>query len=112
VLVWATGSAAVANLALNFALIPAWGIFGSAWASIASQATYAVVLAAIACREPGFALPWKPLLAAGAVTGAFVLAWPALAPALAGLGTVAALAAGAALVGVPFAAAWWLTARK
>ncbi len=107
VLAWATGAAALANLALNFAFIPKWGIFGSAWASVASQAVYVLALAALAWRTAGHMLPWKALAWSCAVTLALAAAWPFAAPAFAGMGTLAALAAGAVLFGSAYAAAWW-----
>ena len=111
-LLWATSAAAVANLALNFALIPSWGIFGAAWASVASMAVYAVGLSVLAARVPGFVFPWRPVLAGAVLAGAFVLAWPALAPFSVGLPVVGVLAAGGVLLGVPFGAAWWMTVRR
>jgi O-antigen/teichoic acid export membrane protein len=40
-----TGSAAAVNLAANFLLIPTWGMFGAAWATVAAYA----VMAAMGC---------------------------------------------------------------
>lgn len=112
VLVWATGAAAAANVALNFAWIPAWGIFGSAWASLVSQGVYLLVLTGLASRLPGFALPWRAIAASGAVTLAVVLLWPFFGPQILALGVVPSLAVGAVALGLPYGAAWWLAARK
>ncbi len=46
-----------ANLALNFALIPRWGMYGAAWATIVAYAVEAVVMYGYAQRV--FALPYR-----------------------------------------------------
>ncbi len=72
---WSAGWSLVANLALNFALIPTFGYIGASWATVATE----LVLGAIAWfltarhigRVPVLRLSWRPLLA-GLVMGVCV----------------------------------------
>lgn len=112
VLVWATGAAALANLILNFVLIPRWGIFGSAWASIASQAVYVVVLAGLTLRQKGFVMPWRVMIATGIVTILCVVVGTKITAFLAVMSPVPALALGTVIFGIPYGMTWWWVARR
>jgi O-antigen/teichoic acid export membrane protein len=82
-----TAAAAATNVAANFALIPAFGILGAAWATVLSYAVMAGVGFAVSRRLYPLPLEWPRLIAvagvAGLVYAASLLAPQALGPALA-----------------------------
>ncbi|MDT0632970.1 lipopolysaccharide biosynthesis protein [Rubrivirga litoralis] len=88
------GGAAVLNLALNLALIPALGAAGAAWATLVAYAALAVVTARLGQRSTPVAYPWRALAVVVAlVAGLWALAqptaaWPTAAR-LAGRGGIA-----------------------
>jgi O-antigen/teichoic acid export membrane protein len=72
-----TGVAALLNLGLNAALIPRWGITGAAVSTLVTEGMRMLVALSFVAQE-GFRLTWlarfwRPLLAAGAMTGALLL---------------------------------------
>jgi O-antigen/teichoic acid export membrane protein len=94
-----TAWAAAAGIALNFLLIPPYGLIGAATATVATEGVR-MMLALAAVRKYGFQLTgisrlWKPLVAGGVMAAVLVLAAPSalvLAVALGALGYVASLA--------------------
>ena len=79
---WAVGGGAVANVALNVALIPRWGAWGAAWATLGAEAVVLVALGVLHLQTTG-ALPLAPTVrAAGAA--ALGVAAPVLAGTAAG----------------------------
>ncbi len=71
---------ALANVALNLALIPAYGIYGSAWATVATELLTMVLMLNTSLRAMGMRLSPSRLLrvalVAGAMTGVMTLARP------------------------------------
>lgn len=96
---WAILAGAVANVALNFLLIPPYGLVGAAVATLAAESTVCVGLSGLYFRATG-ELPLKPVLAALPVAAAAALpaalgahlGWPLLAS----VGLSVAAAAGVA----------------
>ena len=82
-----TAAAAATNLAANFALIPAFGILGAAWATVLSYAVMAGAGFVVSRRLYPLPLEWPRLFAvagaAGLVYAASLLAPSTLGPALA-----------------------------
>jgi len=82
-----TAAAAAANIGLNLALIPRFGMMGAAWATAAAYALMAALGAIISQRLYPIPLEWGRLvqlaLAAGLLYAASTLAPEALLPALA-----------------------------
>lgn len=72
---WAAGWSLLANLALNLALIPAFGYIGASWATVATEIVLGVVGWTLVARHIGqvavWRLSWRVLLA-GAVMGAAI----------------------------------------
>jgi O-antigen/teichoic acid export membrane protein len=83
--------AAVLNVALNIALIPAWGIRGSAYATLAANAVLAVGMALLAQRVYHIPYRWLQMGAAVALGGVLAVAGSALDVSL--LGAAALIAA-------------------
>jgi O-antigen/teichoic acid export membrane protein len=71
---------AVANVALNLVLIPSYGAYGSAWATVATEILTMVLMLGTALRSMRFRpSPWKgarTLALAAAMTGVTALAAP------------------------------------
>ena len=86
-LVVAMAVPAVANIALNIALIPAMGLIGAAWASALSFALGIVVSWGLGFRALPLPVPVRELARIGACTAAMVMAI-ALEPAWGGLAEV------------------------
>jgi len=82
-----TGAAAAVNLALNFALIPRYGMMGAAWATVAAYAVMAGLGGTLSQRL--YPIPFERarllaiVVAAAAVMALVPLAPPAMAPRLA-----------------------------
>lgn len=69
-----TAAAASLNIALNFALIPSFGIMGSAWATVAGYALMALLGAVISNRLYPIPVRWPRIAAAfGAAVACFLL---------------------------------------
>lgn len=92
---------AIANVALNIALIPSYGASGSAWATVATEGLTMALMLATALRRLGMRpAPWRLLKTAAlaaAMTGVMALAAP--------LGLVPALLLGGAVYGAGLLAA-------
>ena len=90
-----SGIGAAMNVVLNLLLIPPYGVYGSAWATVATELLTMVLMLGTSLHALRLRLvPWKLLrtaLLAAAMTGLMVLARP--------LGLVPAAAAGVALYG-------------
>jgi len=75
--VWVSGAAAIANVALNLALIPRYGVLGSAWATVAS---FVLGLGlSIGLRPPSLTMPvpwreWRNIAIATVAMAAAI--WP------------------------------------
>jgi O-antigen/teichoic acid export membrane protein len=73
---WAAGWSLVANLALNFALIPPFGYIGASWATVVTELVLGAVGWHLTARHIGrvkvLRLSWRPLLA-GLVMGVCVV---------------------------------------
>ncbi len=69
-------AAAVANLLLNIALIPAYGVHGAAWATLLTWSAYLAVCWIVADREHRLPIPVAPY---GALLGAMVAVYAAAA---------------------------------
>ena len=82
-----TGAAAAVNLALNFALIPRYGMMGAAWATVAAYAVMAGLGGTLSQRL--YPIPFERarllaiVVAAAAVVALVTLAPPAMVPRLA-----------------------------
>ena len=75
-----TAGAAAVNIALNFALVPRWGMMGSAWATVAGYGVMAVLGFVFSHRLYPIPFEWTRLslvAAAAAVTAALARAAPA-----------------------------------
>ena len=90
-----TGTAAGLNLVLNFALVPRWGMAGAAVATTITEA-FRLVLASVAARPLGFALPPLTRLVRPVVPALVMAAvlWP--------------LRSAGLLIAIPGGAAAWL----
>lgn len=97
-----TAAAASLNIVLNFALIPSFGIMGSAWATVAGYAVMALLGAAISNRLYPIPVRWPRITAAFGAGIACFAAGALLGPGLPG----AAARAGLALA---FAVFVWFT---
>jgi O-antigen/teichoic acid export membrane protein len=99
-----SGAAAIVNLALNLILIPAMGLVGAAWATVAASALALTLSIALGRRHLALPLPWADLarlaLATLVMAGAV---WP-----LRDMGGLAALGLQVATGGLAFAATAWL----
>lgn len=72
-LLWAVGMAALANIALNFALVPFYGYAAAAWVTLASYVVYLALVTILGERLMHWDFPWMMLLqvcGASAVMGA------------------------------------------
>jgi O-antigen/teichoic acid export membrane protein len=99
-----SAAAAVVNLALNLVLIPAHGIAGAAWATVAASALALTLSIALGRRRLALPLPWADLGRLGVATLAMAAClWPLLH--LTGL---AALVLQIGTGGLVFAASAWL----
>lgn len=91
-----SGVGAAANVALNLALIPSYGAYGSAWATVATELLTMVLMLGTSLHALKLRLsPWRllrTLALAATMTGVMVLARP--------LGLVPAAIAGAVFYGV------------
>ncbi|MGI9104584.1 MAG: lipopolysaccharide biosynthesis protein [Terriglobales bacterium] len=66
-IVWISAVAFAVNLGLNFALIPRYGLYGAAWATLAGYAVEAVLCMAMSQRLYPIPLQWSKLAFALAV---------------------------------------------
>lgn len=99
-----SAAAAVVNVILNLVLIPAYGIAGAAWATVAASALALGLSIALGRRHLALPMPWTDLVRLGVATVAMVLClWPLLH--LTGIG---ALVLQVATGGLVFATATWL----
>ena len=70
-----TGSAALANIALNFALAPIWGIWGAAWATLGAYMVLAALMYRVSRRLYPLQYEWgRVALAVGACLFLYVAA--------------------------------------
>lgn len=95
-----TAFAAALNIGLNFALIPTFGIMGSAWATVAGYALMAFAGAVISNRLYPIPIRWGRILGALAGAFAFFMLGTLLGPNLSG-------ALGRAGLGIAFAFFVW-----
>jgi O-antigen/teichoic acid export membrane protein len=68
-----TAAAAAVNLALNFALIPRWGMMGAAWATVAAYGTMAAVGGVLSHRVFPIPFEWTRLTGTVALAAAVAL---------------------------------------
>ena len=95
-----TAFAAALNIGLNFALIPGFGIMGSAWATVAGYALMAFAGAVISNRLYPIPIRWGRILGALAAAFAFFVLGTLLGPNLSG-------ALGRGGLGIAFALFVW-----
>jgi O-antigen/teichoic acid export membrane protein len=88
---------AVANLILNIALIPRFGLDGALWATLASYALGLAASATLGARLLALPLPWLTLAQAAAASGLMAVVVMRI-PAMGGLPELAAKAAAGGLV--------------
>jgi O-antigen/teichoic acid export membrane protein len=105
-LVWVSGVAAVANIALNVALIPVFGITGAAWATLGAYAM-ALAMSAVAGRRAFAMPPATPLLVKGGMV-ALVAALGLGLPSILGVEGLWVLPAGLLLGGLTVLSAAFL----
>ncbi len=86
-----TAAAASLNIVLNFALIPSFGIMGSAWATVAGYAVMALLGAAISNRLYPIPVRWPRIAAAFGAGIAVFTAGALIGPGLPGAGARAGL---------------------
>jgi O-antigen/teichoic acid export membrane protein len=99
-----SAAAAALNLALNLVLIPAYGIAGAAWATVAASSLALALSIALGRRRLTLPVPWADLVRLIVATLVMAAAlWPLLH-----LSGLAALVLQVGTGGLAFAAAAWL----
>lgn len=93
-LAWSSGIAVVAVLALNFALIPRFGIDGAAWATVGASGIGFLATLLMAQRAYRIEYPWGRLVRLYAVAGLAYGARELVAPGSVTMSVVASLAFG------------------
>jgi O-antigen/teichoic acid export membrane protein len=92
--VWITGIAALLNTALNFVLIPSFGLRGAAWATFITYATATLLSIAGGRRLVRLPIPWPEVAKIGVATLVMsqLILWSPRPASLLALAIVAAIA--------------------